>query len=163
MTSGKGVRLVEGHIYQGGMPKIEVKKGENTVITLGSPFQLDFKRGGDDDKVSIDATTIRILGAAGELYSRMSGATPTPEVVCAKSDSGKGAKAIAEFMMMDIEQLNRLSSKSKLNMEVGFYPVLKGDLQGNQVFEGTLPFKGGVVGLRQKRHKVFGKFDPIWK
>ena len=163
MTSGKGVRLVEGHIYQGDMPKIEVKKGENTVITLGSPFQLDFKRGGDGDKVSIDATSIRILGAAGELYSRMSGATPTPEVVCAKSDSGKGAKAIAEFMMMDIEQLNRLSSKSKLSMEVGFYPVLKGDLQGNQVFEGTLPFKSGVVGLRQKRHKVFGKFDPIWK
>ena len=59
--------------------------------------KLDFTREGSGRDVKINALTIQVYGRGGELYLHPNGAVPSPEILAAKSDSGRGAKVIGEF------------------------------------------------------------------
>lgn len=162
-TSGHGARVVEGHVFAGDAERFTVGEAKTFKLRIGAPFRLDFVRGGDEREVVIDSLTMRILGASGELYARINGATPTPEIVVARNDKGKGAKKIGEFVRMNMDQYYKLSQHPTLRSEIGFYPVVKGVQEGSTVFRAKLPFKGAFVGLRQRKHKFLGKLEPIWK
>lgn len=162
-TSGHGARTLEAHVFAGDSRRFTVGEGKTVKLQLGAPFRLDFVRAGDEREVVIDSLTFRILGASGELYARINGATPTPEVLAAKNDKGRGAKRIGEFIRMNMDQYYKLSQHPTLRSEIGYYPVVKGVQEGSTVFRGKLPFKGAFVGLRQRKHRLFGKIEPIWK
>jgi hypothetical protein len=51
----------------------------------------------------------------------------------------------------------------KLGIEIGFFPAPKGQRDGDLVFRGKVPFSKGFVGLREKKNKLFGKLDPVFK
>jgi hypothetical protein len=161
IASGKGAQM-EAQVFKGKMQPIKVEAGTATVVKLGAPFVLDFERGGSETEVVVDAMRIRVLGAGGELYARINGDTPAPEVLFSKTEGGRGAKAIGTFVAMTQEVLEKVTPRfPKLGIEVGFFPVVKGS-QDETKLTAKLPGKG-FVGLRQKKHKLFGKLDPVFK
>jgi hypothetical protein len=87
----------------------------------------------------------------------------------AKAADGKGAKAIGEFVAItDPEMLNSVATRLRnekidLGLEAALFPVVKGEKDGATTFKAKLPAAGMVVGLLQKKHRLFGKLDPIWK
>ena len=164
ITSGKGSRTLQAQIYKGAMEPIEVKPGEVAVVKIGKPFSLDFQRGGEGADVLIDPMSFRVVGAAGEVYTRINGATPLPDVMVSKKKGVKSGKVIGSFVMMGPEQLNQVAGTlSGVGIEAGFFGRPKGKWEGGLVFKGQLPYPKGFVGLRQKKNKLFGKLDPIFK
>ncbi len=164
IASGKGSRGIQAHVYHGNMEDVVVVEGETTEFTLGAPFTLDFARGGEGQDVEIDATSIAVYGAGGERYSRINGAAPAPEVLVARSDSGKGAKPVAKFVPMDSDYLNGILSKyPNLALEVGFFPKPEDDSGGTMKLRVKMPAADMFVGLQEKKNKLFGPLKPVWK
>ena len=132
--------------------------------TLPAPFTLDFAREGNGDNVEINSLKMRVYGKAGELYSHINGAAPAPEVVAAKAQDGKGAKVVGGFIPITNGDLaNSIANQNtKLGIQVGFYPVVKGDAKGSTVLEVKVS-RGFKVGLRQNKNKLFGKLVPVFK
>ena len=46
---------------------------------------------------------------------------------------------------------------------MGFFAAPKGQRDGDVVFRAKVPIPKGFVGLREKKNKLFGKLDPIFK
>jgi hypothetical protein len=163
IASGKGAQALEAHVFKGKMEPIKVAAGAATGVKMGAPFVIDFERGGGDEEVVIDAMRLRVLGAGGELYARINGDSPAPEVLYSKTDNGRGAKPIGTFVRMTQDVLEKVVPRfPKMGIEVGFFPVVKGSQEGETKLTAKLPGKG-FVGLRQKKHKLFGKLDPLFK
>lgn len=164
ITMGKGARTMQAQIYKGSMEPIVVEAGEAAVLKLGKPFQLDFERGGEGSEVLIDPMSMRVVGASGEVYCRINGATPLPDVMVSKKKGAKSGKVIGSFVMMGPEQVNQVAGTlTSVGIEAGFFGRPKGKWEGGLVFKGKLPYAKGFVGLRQKKNKLFGKLDPIFK
>ncbi len=51
----------------------------------------------------------------------------------------------------------------QLGSEVGYFPVAKGARDYSTVLKVVPPFPDGHVGLRQKKHKLFGKLEASFK
>lgn len=164
VVSGKPPRALTCDIFGGAFEPVAVEEGKNAVVALGEPFHVDFDREGSGDKVKINALKMRVRGRGGELYVHINGAAPAPEVVTAKSEDGKGAKVLGEFVnLTDPEMAGRLANaNSTLGSHVGFYPVVKGDAEGSLELEVSVP-RGQLLGLRQNKNKLFGKLEPVWK
>lgn len=164
IASGKGSRALEAHIYPGSMEPFEVTDGKTTEVVLGGPFRLDFDRQGDGARVEIDSMNIAVIGVSGERYSRIHGAVPVPEVLAAKTPDGKGAKAIGSFIPMDLELLMQLRDRHPTyGLELGYFCVPKGSQGRTTVLKVDLPGEDYQVGLREKKNKLFGKLEPIYK
>lgn len=163
IVSGKGARAMEAQVLAGSLAPVKVAAGETATVTLGGPFKLDFAREGSETEVIVDAMKMFVVGVGGERYARINGAAPAPEVLFAKTENGKGAKPIGEFAAMDIDVFEKAVSKfDKLRIEVGFFPVVKGSKEADLQMKLPLPGQG-FVGLREKKNKLFGKLDPIFK
>lgn len=165
IQSGKGAQVMSATIAQGEFPRQTVEPGGTLAVEFGAPFRLEFVRGGSGDQIEIDSLRFRVLGKSGELYARLNNAPLNLEVLCNKTPSAKGAKTIAEFIAMpNTEILNELAkANSGLGIEVGFFPVVKGAEKEHTRLLMDLPIKGGVVGLQDRKHKLFGKIEPVWK
>lgn len=163
IESGKGARMMTANIFPGELERITVKEGETTDLELGAPFRLDFAKKGGDMEVEIDALTIRVRGRGGEVYTHINGAAPAPEVLVARSEDGKGAREQGEFVpIRDPETMNAVSQRhTELGSHVGFYPIPKGST-GETVLKVHVP-TGHFVGLQEKKNKLFGKLEPIFK
>ncbi|MGA1525303.1 MAG: hypothetical protein ACO4CZ_15155, partial [Planctomycetota bacterium] len=114
--------------------------------------------------VAVDALTMRVRGSAGEIYTHINGSAPAPAVFVAKGEDGKGAREVGEFQAIrDPETLNQVSVKysSTLSSHVGFYPIPKGS-RGETVLEVQVP-DGFFVGLAEKKNKLLGKLDAIYR
>jgi hypothetical protein len=168
-SKGKGSQMMMAHIFRGDSQIIKVEKGKNTVVKLGGPFKFDFKKGGDPTNVELDSLYFRILGAAGEVYGKIQGPTPAPEVVAAKNSSGRGAKVVGSYIgIAGAETLNVASetlaktlkqgSIRGMGVNVAYFPIVKGDKTCSTVMKFKVPFPGALIGLRLKKpHKLFGK------
>jgi len=164
IATGKGARALQAHIYNGAAKDIEVEADKTAVLELGSPFTLEFVNSGDDSKIRIDAMSITIAGRSGELYGRVSGAAPAPDVLAARSATGKGAKVVGSFMPIDVPNYIAAAAKwPSLNIEVCYFPVPEGEREGNFVLEVKAPFPGAYVGLQEKKNKLFGRLLPKWQ
>ncbi|MGA1605873.1 MAG: hypothetical protein ACO4CT_02720 [Planctomycetota bacterium] len=164
IESGKGAKLMTANIFPGTAERVTVTPDVETKLTIGGPFKLDFTRKGADGTVAVDALTMRVRGSAGEIYTHINGSAPAPAVFVAKGEDGKGAREVGEFQAIrDPETLNQVSVKysSTLSSHVGFYPIPKGS-RGETVLEVQVP-DGFFVGLAEKKNKLFGKLDAIYR
>ena len=141
---------------------------------LGGPFKFDFVRGGTDDEVEVDSLYFTVKGVYGEVYTKIQGPVPAPEVVVAKTSAGRGAKVVgtylpitsAETLNTAVATLDEALSKNSvrgMGVEVGYFPVVKGDRSASTVLKFKSPIAGGLVGLRLKKHKMFGKIGSVFK
>lgn len=174
-TKGKGARTQVAHIFRGSSKLIKVEAGKPTVIKLGAPFKFDFVRGGEGDDVIVDSLFFKITGAYGEVYAKIQGPTPAPEVVVARGTSGRGARVVGTYLPITSPELLTLAAETLdaalktnqirgMGVEVGYFPIVKGDKAASTVLKFKSPVAGGVVGLRMpKKHKMFGKIEPVFK
>jgi hypothetical protein len=166
---GKGPTAVHGCLFKGNSRTLTVEAGKPATLSLGAPFLLEWQRDGSETEAKIDSLRMRIVGQAGEVYARINGATPAPEVLVGKSKDGKGAKVAGQFVaMQDSETLNKLNSKKlsekiELRLDVGFFPIVKGEKEPTTVLTVPLAGKDLLIALVQRQHKLFGKLDPVWK
>jgi hypothetical protein len=173
-TQGKGARTQVAHVFRGGSEVIKVEAGKPTVIKLGAPFKFDFVRGGKGDQVTVDSLFFKVIGAFGEVYTKIQGPIPAPDVVVCKSSNGRGAKVVGTYQPITspdtlntaAQTLDAALTASKIRgmgVEVGYFPVVKGDRAASTTLTFKSPIAGGLVGLRLKKHKMFGKIAPIFK
>ncbi|MEZ5965769.1 MAG: hypothetical protein R3F56_18180 [Planctomycetota bacterium] len=151
-------------ILRGASALITVKKGENTVLTVGAPFRFEFERGGSGADVEVNTHKIKVLGVAGEHYAHLNGCVPEIDVFFAKDEKGRGAKSQGTLGPVPDAEI-----ATKLNTEfpgVGYYcpmfPVVKGAKEKVTLLRFTPPGTG-FVGLRAPKAKLFGKIDSAWK
>ena len=135
-----------------------------------SYFRMDFEASKDQDAVVVDSVKFKVKGKGGEHYARIVGGVPAPEVLYGKAKDGKGAKVVGEYTnIVDADTLNKTGDTMKaagLKIEAtnpGFFAIVKGDRECSTKLKFTPRFEGGHVGLRQKKHKLFGKLEPNFK
>ncbi|MHC5065679.1 MAG: hypothetical protein ACYTG5_17075 [Planctomycetota bacterium] len=167
LEKGKGARLMSANILAGDCPDVEVKEGENSSLEIGGPFRLDYTKKVDGEEYEISAFTIKVRGVGGEIYTHINGAAPAPDVLSAKAADGKGAKTIGGFVSItDSDTLVNVASDKKyaqkINITAGFFPVAKNSGDGDPVLFVDVP-EGMLVGLSEKKNKLFGKLTPIYK
>ena len=163
IESGRGARQMTAHVFGGPDVTVTVEEGETAKFDLGEPFRLDFKKQAAGNEVSIHAATIRIRGKAGELYAYVNGAVAEPVVLVSRSENGRGAREEGEFRAIDNPDLALAvgNQVSLLGSDFGYYPLPKGS-QGDPVLKVEVP-DGFFVGLQQKKNKLFGDLEPVWK
>ena len=158
ISSGRGARRVTAWVFKGNADPLTVEEGETATVSLGAPFSIDFIRDGN----KIDATTIKVVGQAGEIYTYINGAVPEAEILAARDESGKGRRAVGELSAVASgEVLNRYNEATKLGPDVGFFPKVDGVTPATAIFKYDGP-DGMKLGLAQKKNALFGELKAIW-
>ncbi len=171
IVQGKGARMITAHILQGDSEPVQVKEGENTVVELGAPFKVDFEWSRDKGFVAVDSLRFKIKGKLGEHYTKINGAPAAPEVLYGKTKDGKGARVVGEFILISNADMLNKADKTLRDaggnvgggFSVGFFAVAKGDRDYSTKLKFLPKFPDGHVGLRQKKHKLFGKLGASFK
>ncbi len=163
IVNGKKARMSSADLFAGSTEPFTVKPGETTELAFGAPFKLEYNREGEGRDLKINALTIKVIGTAGEIYRNVNGAPPASEILAAKDDTGKGAKAIGAFIALkDAQMASDLSKGQAIGFEVAYWPVVKGVANGSFVFEEFVP-DGTKIGLKGDKNKLFGKLLPVFK
>lgn len=161
---GKGSRVQNATIYGGDSQPFEVEAGATKELVMGAPFRIKFERDGDK-QVSIDALKIFPQDSFGLVFTELHGMGIEPEVVAAKSEDGKGAKVVGEFQQFTDGELVNVAGQShkRLSTLCALFPKPEGYRSGPLVLKVDMPATGMKLGLRQKKHAVFGKLEPSWQ
>jgi hypothetical protein len=131
-------------------PQWTVGPGETVAVSLGGPYSFDFKATFEAEKLSIDGTTVAIIGAHGERYERAWNSVPKPEVVWRKKGTKKSSKP--ERM----ERVPDAAAVEKLGYIATWFPMkFEAELKG---VEGPLE-----VQLTEKKHDIVGKIESPWR
>jgi hypothetical protein len=131
-------------------PSWTVNAGETVTVSLGGPFGFDFKHTFEAEKLTIDGTTVAVVGAHGERYERAWNCVARPEVMWRKKGTKKGSKPEKMERVPDTAMLE------KLGFAATWFPMkLEIELKG---VEGPIE-----VQLVDKKHDIFGKVESTWK
>jgi hypothetical protein len=165
IVDGKGARVRLGTIYGGDSKPFTVEPGQTFELKMGAPFTMEFTRAGSGTNVEIDATRIWLREHSGCAISELHGMSLVPEVFASKMADGKGARQLDRFVKFtDVEALNAAVAKFRdIGLMVGCMPLPSGSKGGDMVLKAELPAAGMRVGLRMKKHPLFGKLDSEWK
>jgi hypothetical protein len=165
IVAGKGARAQTATIYRGSAATFAVEPGATHVLKMGAPYEIEFARKGDQDAV-IDALSIHLKEASGCMITEFqNGISLVPEVFAAKAEDGKGAKPVGKFVRFtDGDLLNEAAKKhGSLGLLCATFPMPAGYRSGDLVLEIKLPEAGMKVGLKVKKHPLFGQLDSAWK
>lgn len=164
IVEGKGARAQFGTIYGGDSPSFVVEPDKLKELKMGAPFTIDFAPVHDGLKVRIDGSRIFLRESSGCAIAELHGMSVVPEVFSARSEDGKGSKAIGKFVRFtDSELLTNLTNKlPDLGLYMATMPVPAG-AKDSLVFEATLPMEGMKVGLEMKKHPLFGRLVSSFK
>ena len=165
IVKGKGSRIQMASIFQGKSEPFAVEPGETLELKMGAPFVIEFERSGSGKDLTIDATRITLRDSSGCTISEMHGCSLVPEVMAAKTESGKGAKRIAKFTKYtDAEMLNKTATKlPNLGLKAACFPLPQKSRDGSMTLKASLPSTSSKVGLSVKKHPLFGKLKSDWK
>ena len=161
---GKGARVQNATLYEGDSEPFMVEEGKTTTLDMGAPFRVAFTRRGDQN-LSIDALKVFVQESSGCILTELQGMPLAPEVVWAKTETGKGAKAVAKFVPFTDGELVNVAGRSHTNLSTltALFPLPQGYREGALTLSATLPAEGLKVALRQKKHPVFGPLAPHWQ
>jgi len=165
IVKGKGGRTQMASIYAGTSEPFTVEPGKTFELRMGAPFVIEFERGGSGKDLTIDATRIIVRETTGCTISEMHGCSLVPEVMAARSETGKGAKRIGKFTKFtDAELLNKTAGKlPNLGLKAACFPLPQKSRDGSMTLKASLPAESMKVGLSVKKHPLFGKLKSEWK
>lgn len=127
-----------------------LEEGGEVAIELGSPFGFDFKAEIDEHEIFVTGKSVVVVGRGGERYERVWGAVPRPAVSYRKAGSKRGTKPEDMGRIMDQDQINEFGWAS------AWFPR-----------DTILQRRGGAkeieVQLTEKKNKLFGKIESVWK
>jgi hypothetical protein len=149
VRKGKKMQMMKAVILPTeNMRVYDVLEGENVVIETGSPFTFDYEYATSGSGVTVDGTSVRVVGVGGESYERIYGAVPIPEASVRKV-GGKRAVMTAKLkpaLDQDGVQKHGWAALWKpLDQEI---PAKVGDAE---------------VQLMEKKNRLFGKITSDWK
>ena len=149
VRKGKKMQMMKAVILPtANMRVYDVLEGENVVVETGSPFTFDYEYATSGSGVTVDGTSVRVVGVGGESYERIYGAVPIPEASVRKV-GGKRAVMTAKLkpaLDQDGVQKHGWAALWKpLNQEI---PAKVGDAE---------------VQLMEKKNRLFGKITSDWK
>ncbi len=164
IAEGKGGIWSTADILAGNSELIVVKPGEAKVISIGAPFVFEFEKATSGADIEVNSHKLTLLGVAKERYVRLNSCVPEIEVLLARDDKGRGAKAVGSFGPVPDHDVS-----GKLNAEfpdIGYFapmfPVVKGAKERFNLLR-FQPTGTGFVALRAAKAKVFGKIESAWK
>ena len=164
---GKNDRLQMAQIFKGESEVFTVEAGKTLALEMGAPFRIEFELEGGDTDIAIDASKLRVLDKFGAQYATLHGAVLTPDVVASPNPDGRGARVYGGFTPVVDSDLALIFARRStlLNLSAIAFPMPKqaGGQKGDLVLRLKLPARGMVVGVRQDRHPLFGKMEPIFK
>ncbi len=151
VRKGKRTQVLKALILPGdGMAAWTVKPGETTEISLGAPFDLEFKATDAAGKVKITGASVAVLGAAKERYERLWNCTLQPEAFLRKAGTKKGGRGETMDIVLDQETLFGEGFKA------GWFPRdLEIDKRGEEA-----PVELQLV---EKKNKLFGEIESTWR
>ena len=165
IVAGKGARTQTANLYRGSSPTFVVEPGKTTVVKMGAPYELQFTRRGDET-ATIDALSILLKDVSGCLITEFqNGVSLVPEVFAAKAEDGKGAKPVGKFVRFtDGDLLNEAAKKyGNLGLLCATFPMPAGYKSGELLLEIKMPAAGMKLGLKIKKHPLFGAIDSAWQ
>lgn len=164
LLTDRGAKTKTATLYGGDSQSFVVEAGKVHELKMGAPFQLVFERRGDQD-VSIDALKIRVREAHGCVLTEQHGMGTITEVLAAKHEDGKGAKAVGKFVpFADPELLNKAAGKyAKVGLLAACFPMPEGYKDGELVLKVKLPAAGMKVALRMPKHPLFGVVNSAFQ
>ena len=127
----------------------DVLAGSEVEITLGAPYGFGFTATVDDQSVLVEGSSVCVVGSGGERYERIWNAVPRPEVSIRKVGSTRGTKP---------EEMPKVNGQDAIYSEgwaVAWFPR---DLEvPNRLGEDV------EVQLTEKKNKLFGKIESVWR
>ena len=168
VINGVVPRNMDSIVLKGDSKTIEVQPGAIAKMELGAPFAIDgvFER--DATKVAADTSKMWVRDRFGLRYTSFQGEVLEPQFVVTTDESGKGAKVLGEWRRVVDADLNALTKKfDKMSgMTLSSFAVDK--KSGNDPsfrIRVENPIKSGTVflGAWQKKHKLFGSLDAVFK
>ncbi|MGD2017603.1 MAG: hypothetical protein PVJ89_05790 [Planctomycetota bacterium] len=149
IRKGKKMQMMKAVILPTETMKVfDVREGENVTIQTGSPFTFDYEYAVASDGVTVDGTSIRVVGAGGESYERIYGAVPIPEASVRKK-GGKRA-IMTEKMKPALDQ----DGVQKHGWAALWKPL-------DKTF--SVRVDEAEVQLMEKKNRLFGKIESDWK
>lgn len=128
----------------------DVLAGEEVEIKIGAPYGFDFKYVVDDSTVLVTGKSVCVVGRGGERYERIWNAVPKPDVSVRKAGSKRGGKAESMDLVLDQQVITDTG-----DWAVAWFPR---DLEvANKAGEDA------EVQLVEKKNKLFGKIESVWK
>lgn len=144
--AGKGKNLQKYAVLPtAASKKIHVEPGSVTTLTMGAPFQFQFKLSQEGQEITIPGRSIEIRGSGGERYVLLSDEVPRPKVEVRKP----GAKAGIE-----IGEMKRNERKGNDPIGILFHPA---------DFKGKRPDPASTEIRLVEEHKWFGPIASEWK
>lgn len=128
-----------------------MQEGEEVIVELGAPFGFDFETSLGEREIVIEGESVCVIGRANERYERIWGAVPRPSASYRTVGSKKRSRP---------EDMERLIDQDELYQPGGYqaswFPkdlVLTKKPKETEV----------QVQLMEKKNKLFGKIESIWK
>lgn len=163
---GRAPKNADCVILKGGSKSFEVKVGETTVLEMGAPFSIDYVPERGADEVTVDSSKMWVVDKLGAKWTCLVGEILEPDLVVARDKNGRGAKTLASWRMFVGRELEdvRKNYPGKPDLMLATFAVDKNSKSYKFDVTAKIPYKGvSYIGVRQKKHKLFGKLNPIWK
>jgi hypothetical protein len=163
--NGKAPRANYSVLLKGKSPNIKVEAGKTVTVQLGAPFRLEFEKKQEGGKIIMDSSTFWVRGNFGVKYTSFMPEVLEPELVSAKDQNGKGVRKLGSWRRLEgneLEGLRKLYSRIPI-LHLAFVPINKNTKNGITSLIEVPMKKAPFIGLRQSKHKMFGKLLPVWK
>lgn len=151
VSKGKKKQLMKALLLPGDdSTHYDVRAGEETTVEIGAPYGFDWDADVAGSMVSVTGKSVVVVGRGGERYERVWNAVPRPEVSVRKPGSKRGSKG---------EEMNAALDQSVID-ETGDWASVWFPL------DTEIPNKAGdeaELQLIEKKNKLFGKIESIWK
>jgi len=148
---GKKKQMMKALIIPGeGSVHYDVLAGEEIDVKLGAPYGFDFETSVDDSSVLVVGKSVCVVGRGGERYERVWNAVPRPDVSVRKAGSKRGSKPETMGQVLDQQAIYETG-----DWALAWFPR---DLEVEN--------KAGddaEVQLVEKKNKLFGKIESVWK
>lgn len=163
--NGKAPRASYSVLLKGKSPSIKVEAGKTVTVQMGAPFHLEFEKKQEGRNIVMDSSTFWIRGNFGVKYTSLMPEVLEPELVSAKDQNGKGLRKLGSWRRLEGNEMNSLRRKySKIPiLHLAFVPINKDTKNGITPLIKVPLDKAPFIGIRQAKHKMFGKLLPVWK
>jgi hypothetical protein len=163
--NGKPPRNMDAVILKGHSKAFDVKADQKVTLKMGAPLRLEYLADRSGDTITVSSSTMWVKEAFGAKITCIASEVLEPEILVAKKEGGKGAKTVGQWRRLQGFELNAVSRNYKdvQGRAAAAYAIDKKNAKnGRYEISAKVP-NGQFVGLRQKKHKLFGKLLPVWK
>jgi hypothetical protein len=144
LKDGNGRQAKSCEIRKGKSKTFKVEPDGEVTLTLGAPFEFDYKLTSQGEKMQLRGRDLTVLGKLGEQYVRFYPALVTAEVVVKKDSGGQVAK----------EKLKPIEGGNTWTEDLAWYPKdLEWDKAGKAAFKLKVTGEHPLLGTIKKDDK----------